>query len=74
MEGGTLESYMVVKQINKPFLLLDMSVHTPEKAAQKLRKFTDRIRPSLLNISGPRASEWKNGYRVCFEVLRRFIR
>ena len=72
MEGGTLESYIFAKQENKPFLLLDMSVHTPANAALKLRKFTNRTMPSVLNFSGPRASEWAKGYGVCFEIMRRF--
>ncbi|MBN2697504.1 MAG: putative molybdenum carrier protein [Bacteroidales bacterium] len=74
MEGGTLESYMFTRQEGKPFLLLDMSVHTPEKAAMKLRKFTDRIKPAILNFSGPRESEWRNGYSICSELLRKFMR
>jgi hypothetical protein len=73
MEGGTLDSFLYVKQENKPYLVLDMSVHTSSGAAQKIRKFVHRTRPAVLNFSGPRISEWPNGYAVCREILQKFL-
>jgi len=73
MEGGTLESFVFAQQERKPYLVLDLSVHSPENAALKIRKFIHRTRPATLNFSGPRASEWLNGYNVTREILQRVL-
>jgi hypothetical protein len=70
MIGGTLKSFEFVQKEKKPFLLLDLSVLDAEKAAVRLRKFIDRFEPQILNFSGPRESDWKEGYEYCYAILK----
>lgn len=70
MTGGTLKSFEFIQKHHKSFLLLDMSVLTDETAATKLGKFLERFRPSTVNFSGPRKSDWKEGYDQCRVILQ----
>ena len=71
MKGGTRKSYKYVKQEVKPVLLLDMSLLNTSGASRQLSDFISRYRPAVLNISGPRESEWSPGYDFCYDVLQR---
>jgi len=70
MHGGTLKSFEFIQKDKKPFLLLDMSVLDAEAAAERLRKLLKRYTPSTLNFSGPRQSDWKEGYEYCYAILQ----
>jgi hypothetical protein len=70
MEGGTLKSFEYAKQEQKPVLLLDMSLMDIEKAARKLLDFVHAHKPRILNFSGPRHSEWPEGYNCCYALLQ----
>ena len=69
LHGGTLKSYESVKKDVKPVLLLDMTLLDTGGAQSHLADFIERYRPGILNVSGPRESEWPAGYDYCFEVL-----
>lgn len=69
MEGGTLKSFEFARKGGKPFLLLDMSVLDVKKAADKFRRFLNRFQPGILNFSGPRLSDWEEGYSLCYSIL-----
>lgn len=70
MFGGTLKSFEFVRKENKPLLLLDMSVMDATQAACRLLKFLERVRPTVLNFSGPRQSDWPEGYGCCYAILK----
>ena len=67
--GGTFLSYECVLNTKKPFLLLDMDILPTEAAAEKIRSFIELFTPQVINVSGPRASEWAEGYEICHKVL-----
>jgi hypothetical protein len=69
MFGGTLKSFEFARKEYKPVLLLDMSVLDISKAGMQLVRFLGKHRPVILNISGPRQSDWAEGYRLCYSVL-----
>jgi len=70
MHGGTLKSFEIVQKEKKPFLLLDMSVLDAADVAARLRKFLGRFHPATVNFSGPRKSDWKEGYEYCYAILQ----
>ena len=70
MDGGTLKSFEFAQKEKRPFLLLDMSVMDPFQASGKLQKFIQRYHPEILNFSGPRHSEWPEGYGNCYAILQ----
>jgi hypothetical protein len=74
MTGGTLLSYEYVSRIGKPHLLLDMGNLTAAQAAGELTQFILKEHLFILNFSGPRQSEWEQGYTKCISMLHRFYR
>jgi hypothetical protein len=70
LQGGTLLSSEKAREEHKPLLLLDLHTLDPETAAAWLSRFAGRFRPRRLNISGPRASEWPEGYDRCYTLLK----
>ncbi|MFO7934259.1 MAG: putative molybdenum carrier protein [Bacteroidales bacterium] len=70
MEGGTLKSFEFVIKEKKPFLLLDMSILDATTAADRLRRFLESYAPSTVNFSGPRHSQWEEGYGYCYAILQ----
>ena len=69
MEGGTLRSFEYVLKEKKPFLLVDLSIMDSAAAAGRLGRFLVRFRPGVVNFSGARRSEWREGYGLCFQIL-----
>ena len=70
MDGGTLKSFEFAQKEKKPFLLLDMSIMDPAQASCRLQNFLEKIQPEILNFSGPRHSEWPEGYECCYAILQ----
>lgn len=70
MKGGTLKSFELARKENKPVLLLDMSVLEVPRAARRLFEFLGGMKPGILNFSGPRHSQWPEGYKCCYAILR----
>lgn len=73
MDGGTLKSFEFAQKEKKLFLLLDMSILDPGQAASRLLRFIERYRPGTLNFSGPRKSEWQEGYKTCYTILQQLF-
>jgi Circularly permutated YpsA SLOG family len=46
----------------------------PQAAAELVGKFIQENGIKVLNVSGPRASKWDNGYRFAQEVIGSVIR
>jgi hypothetical protein len=70
LNGGTLESYEFAQKEGRPCLLLDMSLLNVLQASTRLKNLLAGLRPGILNFSGPRQSEWPEGYETCYGILR----
>ena len=73
LSGGTRYSHEVARQLGKPLLMLNLASLQPADAAARLRTFLQAYAPSSVNISGPRKSEWKEGYGQCQNLLKRIF-
>jgi hypothetical protein len=71
LTGGTAYSAEVANEFGKPLLIIDLSVMPAPKAADHILEFLLQHRPAKVNFSGPRNSEWKEGYGQCQAILRR---
>ena len=71
MAGGTFYSLDVARRQNKPYLILDMSELSVDEAAGRIPEFIERFAPGTLNFSGPRASQWDQGYSVTRKILQK---
>lgn len=69
LTGGTAYSAAVARELEKPLRIIDLSITSAEEAAARVKDFLAHYRPSVVNFSGPRHSEWREGYRQCMALL-----
>ena len=74
LRGGTKETARQCAEKNKPSLLIDAATTAPELAAKRVRGFVREHKLSVLNVAGPRASEWPQGYEFASAVLTHAFR
>jgi len=73
LQGGTKATADFCIESRKPWLSIDATALGPADAAEQLGKFVQTRRIEILNIAGPRASQWPQGYAFTIETLRRFL-
>ncbi len=73
LRGGSKATADFCAAEGKPCLLLDISRLAPAAAAEELARFVRANRLAILNVAGPRASEWPQGYDVAREILSVFL-
>jgi hypothetical protein len=70
LKGGTRLTRNLCALEDQPYLLIDArQVVDPIQAAKMLVNFVAEHRIEVLNVAGPRASGWKDGYRFAFDVI-----
>ena len=72
-QGGTKATADFSTDKRKPCLLIDSSRIAPAEAAQQLEEFVQVNRIKVLNIAGPRASQWPQGYDFTLQTLTKFL-
>jgi hypothetical protein len=72
LKGGTLATAESCTEQSKPCLLIDAARIRPPEAARHLREFVRVNEIEVLNIAGPRASQWSDGYNFVFQTLESF--
>lgn len=73
LEGGTRQTMLHCVEHGKPFELIDGARIGPQDAALKLADFIERNRLAVLNVAGPRASKWREGYRYAHATLKHLL-
>ncbi len=71
--GGTERTVHLCIELKRPHELIDASKLTTENAAKLITEFVRNRKIDILNIAGPRQSEWPEGYDYASEVLDRFL-
>ncbi len=74
LQGGTKATADFCVEKRKPHLFVDATAVSPADGAGQLEKFVQTHRIEVLNVAGPRASQWAQGYDYTIEMLRRFLR
>ncbi len=74
VQGGTRATADFCREMKKPALLLDARQHSPESAARALEDFVRQNRIVILNVAGPRRSQWPAGSDYTRAVLAIFLR
>jgi hypothetical protein len=62
LRGGSAFTQECSAQLARPCCLIDGALMSDEKAAEKIRAFVAANKIQVLNIAGPRQSEWPAGY------------
>lgn len=73
LSGGTEQTVRFCIEQQRPHRLIDASTISAEKAAQLIADFIRENKIDILNVAGPRASEWPGGYDYAFRTLDNFL-
>ena len=73
LSGGTEQTVHFCAEQRRPHELIDSSNVSTEKAAQLIADFVRENKIDDLNVAGPRASEWSEGYDYAFRALDIFL-
>ncbi len=73
LHGGTEQTLRFCIELNRPHQLIDASKSASEEAAKLIGDFVRKHEISILNIAGPRQSEWREGYDYVSRTLEAFV-
>ena len=71
--GGTEQTIRFCVEHQKPHEMIDASKVSIEKAAQLIARFVRGNKIEILNVAGPRQSEWAGGYSYASRALDIFL-
>ena len=72
LSGGTEQTVRFCVEQQRPLKLIDSSNVSTEKAAQLIADFVRANTIDVLNVAGPRQSEWAKGYDYTTSMLEAF--
>jgi Circularly permutated YpsA SLOG family len=73
LSGGTEQTVRFCVEQRRPLKLIDSSNVSTEKAAQLIADFVRANKIDVLNVAGPRQSEWAKGYDYTTSTLEAFV-
>jgi hypothetical protein len=73
LRGGTEQTVRFCLELKRPHELIDASKISAEDAAKLIGDFVDKNKINILNVAGPRQSEWPQGYDYASRALSAFL-
>jgi hypothetical protein len=73
LSGGTEQTARFCAEEQRPHKLIDGSKISTEKAARSIADLVRKHKLDILNVAGPRQSEWPEGYDYAFRALEIFV-
>ncbi|MGH8092071.1 MAG: YpsA SLOG family protein [Chthoniobacterales bacterium] len=74
LQGGTKATADGCAEMKRPLLLVNASHSSSAEGAGQTAEFVRANQIERLNVAGPRASEWPQGYDFAAEALTKFLR
>jgi Circularly permutated YpsA SLOG family len=74
LRGGTEQTVRFCVELNQPHELIDASNMSAEGAARLIGDFVTEKKIGVLNVAGPRQTEWLEGYDYAFRALNAFFK
>jgi predicted Rossmann-fold nucleotide-binding protein len=71
--GGTEQTVRFCIELHRPHQLIDASKNSADEGAKLISDFMLKHEIHVLNMAGPRQSEWPEGYDYAFRVLEGFL-
>jgi hypothetical protein len=71
--GGTEQTVRFCVELKRPHQLIDAAQLSPEDGAKLIAEFVRNNNIAVLNIAGPRQSEWPEGYDYASRALENFL-
>ena len=72
--GGTAQTVYFCNEQQRPHELIDASKISAEDAAKLIGDFVRKNKIGILNVAGPRQSEWPEGYDYASRVMSAFLK
>jgi hypothetical protein len=69
LSGGTKLTRDMCLREKKPFIVLDATQITVERAAKAIMRFIQENELQIMNVAGPRLSGWPEGYGFALGVV-----
>ena len=73
LSGGTEQTLLFCLNQKKPYLLIDATELSPERAVERIHKFVAGNSIATLNIAGPRASDEALAYAYTLKVTSGYL-
>ena len=73
LRGGTEQTVRFCVDLKRPHQLIDASKISAEPAAKVMADFVGENKIGILNVAGPRQSEWPKGYDYASHALSAFL-
>ena len=73
LRSGTDYTVQCGKQLQRPHKLINAANISPQEAAKLIVYFVRERKIDILNVAGPRQSEWSEGYDYAFRALEIFL-
>jgi len=74
LRGGTEQTVRFCVDLKRPYQLIDASKLSAEDAAKPIADFVRKNKIDVLNVAGPRQSEWPEGYDYASRALSAFLK
>ncbi len=74
LSGGTDQTVRFCVEQQRPHQLIDASKISAEDAAKLISDFVRKHKIKILNVAGPRQSEWPEGYDLASRALDGFAK
>jgi Circularly permutated YpsA SLOG family len=74
LRGGTEQTVRFCGELKRPHQLIDASKISTEGAAKLMIEFVRKNKIGILNVAGPRESEWPEGYAYACRTLSAFLK
>jgi hypothetical protein len=73
LSGGTEQTVRFCVELQRPHELIDTSKISAEDSAKLISDFVCKNKIDILNVAGPRQSEWPEGYDYASRALEIFL-
>jgi Circularly permutated YpsA SLOG family len=74
LRGGTQRTVRFCEELQRPHQMIDASKVSTADGAKVIAEFIRKNKIAVLNVAGPRQSEWPAGYDYASRVLETFVR
>jgi hypothetical protein len=71
--GGTQQTVLFCVELKRPHQLIDAAQLSPEDGANFIADFVRNNNIAILNVAGPRQSDWPKGYDYASRTLESFL-
>ena len=73
LRGGTEQTIRFCADLKRPHRLIDASKLSLERASELIADFVCENKIGILNVAGPRQSEWPEGYKYASRAVDAFL-